>query len=451
VPRLNLATALRDLSQEQLIDVVLTLTRRDPKLERQVRLSLTAHSAVVSELARAVQEVLKTRRYLDYRDMIEYAQEARPLVEALAEAAEGPVAAQLVPVAEKAVGHIVKCLLNGDDSSGAGGDVAMELLRVHARAAAVGRPDPERLLRWLIRFTFEDQDFFNPDVRDYAPALGEAGIEAYRAEVLRRAAAEPEDFATQHALGQLALLDRDADAIVRTFGGRLEGVHRYVAVAEAFLEIADEEAALRWALRGSERPATWQSRPLYDVAAKLLAGRGDGNRVVDVREQCLRALPDPTSYAALRDAAEAVGRWPQVREEALAIVQASSVDAYLQVLLLDGDPDRAWEALQTWGPRSAPESTVQQVATARAETHPADAVPHYQRAIDQTLPTADRSAYRDAARLLVRLRTLEQRAGRPEAFDDFLAGVVEANRRRPSFFDELRKAGLRRSPVRQGN
>ena len=443
MPRLDLDPALRDLSQEQLVDLLLTLTRSDPELERQVRRALKAQSAVVSELAQAVQEVLRTRRYLDYREMIEYAQEARPLVDALAEAAEGPEAAQLVPVVEKAVGHVLKALLNGDDSSGAGGDVALELLRVHARAATVGRPDPQRLVRWLVRFTFEDQDFFNPDVRDYAEALGEAGVEAYRTEVLRRADAEPEDFAPQHALGQLALLDQDPEAIVRVFGGRLEGVHRYVAVAEAFVEVWDEEAALSWALRGTERPATWQSRALYDVAARLVAGRSDVQRAVDIREQGLRALPDPTSYTALRDAAELGGRWPQVREEALATVQGRSLDAYLQVLLLDGDVDRAWEALQTWGPRSAQESTVQQVAAARAGTHPADAVSHYQRAIEQVLRTADRSAYREAARLLVRLRTLEQRAGRPEAFDDFLAGVAEANKRRPSFFDELRKAGLR--------
>ena len=86
---------------------------------------------------------------------------------------------------------------------------------------------------------------------------------------------------------------------------------------------------------------------------------------------------------------------------------------------------------------------MQQVATARAETHPADAVPHVQRAVRQALRNADRGAYRQAARLLVRLRDLERRAGRPEAFDDFLADVAEANRRRPSFLDELRKAGLR--------
>jgi len=43
---------------------------------------------------------------------------------------------------------------------------------------------------------------------------------------------------------------------------------------------------------------------------------------------------------------------------------------------------------------------------------------------------------------LVQLRRLHQRAGTPEEFTVYLAGVVQENRRRPSFLDELRRAGL---------
>ena len=84
------------------------------------------------------------------------------------------------------------------------------------------------------------------------------------------------------------------------------------------------------------------------------------------------------------------------------------------------------------------------VAFARAETEPGDAVPYVQAAVQRTLRTADRQAYREAAKLLVRLRELERRAGRPERFDGFLAQVVEAGKRRPTFLEELRKHALRR-------
>lgn len=71
-------------------------------------------------------------------------------------------------------------------------------------------------------------------------------------------------------------------------------------------------------------------------------------------------------------------------------------------------------------------------------------MPYVQAAVGRTLLTADRQAYREAAKLLVRLRELERRTGRPERFEEFMAQVVEANKRRPTFLEELRKHALRR-------
>lgn len=93
-------------------------------------------------------------------------------------------------------------------------------------------------------------------------------------------------------------------------------------------------------------------------------------------------------------------------------------------------------------PQLVQDATAQRVADARAETHPDDAVPYVQAAVERTLRTADWQAYREAAKLLVRLRELERRAGRPERFDGFLAQTVESNRRRPTFLEELRRHRL---------
>lgn len=54
-----------------------------------------------------------------------------------------------------------------------------------------------------------------------------------------------------------------------------------------------------------------------------------------------------------------------------------------------------------------------------------------------------RTAYRQAVRQLLELRALHERAGTPERFRTYLDALVEANRRRPSFLDELRRVGSR--------
>jgi hypothetical protein len=437
----DLAADLSRLPSGRLVDLLVEIAASDPAVERRLRLTLQGDAGSTRELARAVDATLRTRRFLDYRESIAYAREAAPVVEALERAAEGPSARDVVPVVERALRHVLRVLHHGDDSAGTCGDVARSLLRIHVTAARNGRPDAQKLLRWLVQFTFDDQDFFNPDVRDYADALGDGGVAEYRAEVQRRAQSSPETFAPRFALQQLALLDRDAEAIVREFGGQLDGVYRFIAVATAFREIGEDDEALIWARRGMDLPATWQSRQLYDLVAQVLTERGAVSEAVAERVAGLRALPDPTSYAALRAAAEPVGSWPQLRPDALETLRKRALDHYLQALLQDGDVDRAWQALQET-PGGAPQLTELQVASARAETHPGDAVPYVRRAVAETLQQADRRAYRSAVKQLLQLRSLHQRAGTPTEFDAYLAEVTQVNRRRPSFLDELRKAGL---------
>ena len=442
VPPAELSSRLSQLSHDQLGDLVVDLAE-EPAVARRVAVAVDGLTGGTAALARAVDEVLRSRRrFLDYRAVLDYARQASPVVDALQRAAAGPAARDVVPIVERAVGHVVKVLHTGDDSAGAAGDVAQALLRTHAAAAAAGRPDPRKLVRWLVRFTFETQDFFVPDVRDYASALGEPGIALYRTEVARRAAADPEAFAPQHAQQRLALLDRDADAVVRLFGGDLQGVYRYVAVAKALREIGRDDHALVWARRGMALPATWQSRELYVVAAAVLADRGDRARVLALRQDGLAALPDTRSFAALREAATASGGWEELRGAALHTLAERAPEQHLLALLAEDDVDSAWAVLHELPDATVSESTVQLVAARRGSTHPQDAIPYVRRAVEQSLTAADRRAYRAAVKVLLELRSLHARAGTPADFVAYVDALAEQHRRRPSLLDELRKAGL---------
>lgn len=83
---------------------------------------------------------LMTRRYVDYRESSAWAVEASPVVDALADAVAGELSSELVPLLERAVGHVVKVILRADDSDGMIGELARGLLDLHERACDVVWP-----------------------------------------------------------------------------------------------------------------------------------------------------------------------------------------------------------------------------------------------------------------------------------------------------------------------
>lgn len=121
----------------------------------------------------AIDSGLCTRRFLGYYESREWAIQAGPVVAAVRSAVATSPSADLVLLIERALGRVVKVILQADDSDGMIGDLARELLDLHARACDAGGADPVKLARWMVRFCFDDQDFFEVDPVRYAFALGE--------------------------------------------------------------------------------------------------------------------------------------------------------------------------------------------------------------------------------------------------------------------------------------
>ncbi len=75
----------------------------------------------------------------------------------------------------------MKVILHADDSDGLIGDLARDLLYLHVRTCDAGVADPLKLARWMVRFGFEDQDFFVADPVRY-PATSQvyhAAVDRY--------------------------------------------------------------------------------------------------------------------------------------------------------------------------------------------------------------------------------------------------------------------------------
>jgi len=430
---------LASLEAGQLREIVRSAAERHEDVERQIRLIVARTTGDLTQLRAEVDRGLRTRRFLGYREGMEWARTARPILAELEKAVDSAPSRELVELLQRAISHVIKVIHRADDSSGLIGGLARDLLELHARACDASVADPARLAAWMIRFRFTDQDFFEPDPVRYRTALGERGLAAYRTAVA--AQRDQNAFAARYARERLAIIDGDSDQIVTLLGGDLTQPHQYIAVAEAMAELGRDDELLAWALRGIERTSGRQTGRLYDLACDTYTRRAAPLEVLALRRAQHERSPTSSTYSELRAAAETLHTWPH---ECAAARQALRRDpgGLIDALLAEGDTDLAWHTATSTPENELGTHRWLRLAEARQAEHPADALPVYWRAIEESLTTADRRAYAQALRILKRARTAATTAHQDQAFADKLAALRETHRRRPTLITMLNKAAL---------
>lgn len=439
----DLDALIEKLDPEDLRVIVGKAADRHEDVARAVRLVATRGSGDLSQLKAEIDRGLRTSRYLGYRESGGWAMQATPVVEAIGEAVGSSPTAELVLLIERAIGHVVKVILKADDSDGLIGDLARELLDLHARACDAGNADPIKLAHWMVRFRFDDQDFFEVDPVRYAGALGELGLAAYRREVKHRVEAGGGDsFAATYAQERLAVLDGDTEALVVLLGGDLSRPYQFIRVAEAMAELGRDDDVLSWATRGIAESSGWQVAQLYDLAAGIHIRRGEDQEVLRLRREQHQRMPSSTTYSLLRTAAEACGVWPTERPAARAVLAERDPGGLVDVLLADGEPEAAWQvpgAHADWDP--GPQRWVR-LAEAREASAPGDALDVYLRLADLQLETTGKATYVRAVAILKKAAQAARAADRQGEFAAHLAALREMHRRRPTFIAVLDKARL---------
>jgi hypothetical protein len=441
----DLDRIVEQLTAQELREVVTWAAEWHEDVERRVRMTAARSSGDLRALRAEVDRALRTRRFLGYRESVEWARAARPVVTELDAAVRAGPSRELVELLERGIAHVVKVIqTKADDSSGMVGDLARDLLNVHATACDAGVADPVKLARWMIRFRFVDQDFFEADPVRYRAALGDVGLAELRS--LLAAQGDQEGFAARYARERLAVLDGESGAIVALLGGDLSRPHQFIRVAEAMVELGRDDEAIAWARRGIEQTTGWQTDQLYDIACAAHARRGEPIEALALRRTQHERTPTGASYRQLRGAAEAIHVWPVESDAARRVLRDHNPAGLVDALLDDGEDELAWQAAAAPADLELGDRAWMRLAESRQKTHPAQALPVYWRLIDSTLQTADRRAYAAAVRLLKRARDAAGAAGERDAFQARLAALRDRHRRRPSLIAMLDKAKLAPAP-----
>jgi hypothetical protein len=305
----------------------------------------------------------------------------------------------------------------------------------------------------MIAFQFNgDVDYFEIDPVDYAPALGDTGMNTYRArlDAIRKSVGpeppESERWTAPHRHERwvlewndrrLAVFDRNAEAIIRTHARDRKVAAWLHDTAQAFEEIGEIDLAIDWARQASEHDAGHQALKAANYWCELLA-RHHPTELVTTRRVVFQRWPSSSTAAQLyRDAGES---WTDHRDDVLATLSTRPDQAVIFALLTLNDPHLAWEQAASLPLHD--DHVWAQLATAYETIDPLAVLPIHQRLVEHELANTGAQHYRQAATRLARMRTLANGTGQASIVDEFIAALRDTHRRRPRLQQEFDRAHL---------
>ncbi len=396
-----------------------------------------------------------------------FGRQASEGLQLLQEAAELGDPAAVISPAQKAIASLCRILLRADDSSGVIGDVVRGLLKLHARSCTQAPPTPAKLVQWMIRFQFlDDQDFFELDPVDYADALGQRGLTKYRAELDKIAATVPpepseaqrkaavetrltdpgawdsqyehrrERFLLAHNAKRLAVVDRDENRIIELYARDRTRSYRLHEAAAALAEIGHIEQAIEWARRAAFLESGHQAEMAGHYWCSLLAEHGPAEELA-ARRMVFERWPTSSNATAVYRAAG--DRWGVMEAAVVERLEQRPYDFIVFLLRTIKDVPRAWAEAHRTG--LADDALWTQLVDAYQQLDPAAVIHVLQRLAESDLQVADVRNYKSAARRLMQMRGLAVKTGQADHVDAVIADIRYRHRNRPRLLQELDRSG----------
>lgn len=429
---------------DELVDLLVERALEDPRFEDRFRLEMARSDPDAPDLSayrRVIDETTAVHDFIPYRGSSDYARGVEEAVAALGDLLADGHATAVIELTEHALRRLEHALGLIDDSSGLIRPLLDELEELHLAACERARPDPEALAQRLFERELEgDWDIFDQAAQRYREVLGERGLEIYRrlaAEAwsdipaLRPGERDRERFGARFRITRmmetLALVDGDLDARVEIMARDLSYPYHFLRIAELLREEGEDDRALEWAERGLAE-CTRRDWRLTSFVADAYQRRGQGDRAVSLLWEEFERDPCLDRYEALRRHAEPANAWPECRERAIGLLRDEPDRSELvRVLLSEGGVDAAWEEAVEGG---CTEDLWFRLAEERADGHPADAIPIFQRAVQRAIDRKNKRGYREAVELMKEVKELMRRAEGPEAFRDYVEAVRNEHRRK---------------------
>ncbi len=345
----------------------------------------------------------------------------------------------------------------------------------HCLAATTGGAAREDILRALVDIYLWDVDFGGIGISDEVPSIVEAQAapDEKRQVALWLCAALPagdswSDNDHRQVLGGF-LLSLEAETLddegflrlCRETGRLTDVVQRLLALGRVDEAVVDARRADDYALMAlsdlfmaagytelataliRERAGTSQDWRLKRWLRDRARERSDSAEALTLTEELFWSRPSKAGYRELAEAAQAAGRWAEMRPGVLErLARQNQHGLRLDILISDGEIDAALAAYDALGPNQAWGSIPVVLAGAAAADHPRAAIRLYGDVVARLIAARGRGSYAEAATYLKRMQPLYKRIGETGAWSSLIADLRLRHKRLRALQEELDKAGL---------
>lgn len=478
-PDADVRRYVEGLAHSELVALILDYAGEDDALFERLRLQAELARPAgepESALRRAFDLAAGTREFVAWDEAFDYALGFEEVVARARALLESGDAAAVVRGAEYGIAVVEEALERTDDSGGAFGTVLDELGELHLDACVTARPEPVALARRLFQNEVHGEwgTFWGAAER-YRTVLGEEGLTEYRrlAEAAWREAPalRPGDRAdgrtgmlrwrVERILHELLGEGAPADRRVAILERDLTSPRRFLDIARIWREAGESDRALEWAERGL---ASFDGRPtaeLVEFVANEYHRRERHAEAVALVWREFERAPGLGTYQSLATHARKAGEWANWRERALGLLRSQcegSDDAstgrgwagsggtlrsdgsrVVQILLWETEVDAALEEARRF---DCSPGLWRTLAERLEADRPADAIPGFQRAVEDELARKSKGGYAEATGLLGRIQTLFERTDDSGAFRAYLNDLVSRHRRKRNFMALLKQARM---------
>ncbi|HDL84902.1 MAG TPA: hypothetical protein ENH11_00965 [Candidatus Acetothermia bacterium] len=461
---------LQQKSSKDLVAIIMDHADENAEFYDSLKMRVATGAETVNTVAlRAViRDTIDIDGFIPYSETYTYSRGVDRIARQLRELLNSGEQTPALTLTEYAIELVEKQLEQIDDSDGSLGMVIEDLMALHLDACRAAKPDPKSLAEKLFDNEINDPwGFWNDSYERYAAILKKEGKKAFRqlAEEaweqlphLKPGEKDPDSYGRRWTLTKMvkgfAEKDGDFERVVEVMSSDLSDSHDFLAIAERCREAKKYALAREWAEKGleafSDQPDSrlrkflaeeyvrakrqdkavtllWENfvdRSILTTYQDLLKYAEKANQKSPWREKALKWIRDDLARRR-KEAKRSQSRW------SWGLVDHSLL---VEIFLWEEKLADAWKEAQTGG---CSDSLWLRLAKEREAEYPADAVPIYQRLVEQEIQKKNNQSYQEAVDMIGHIRKLLFKMGKENEFRQYLAEIKKQHKRKRNFIGYL--------------
>jgi len=449
----DLKSRLEQLSQKQLIDLILSIASRNENLERDLFLFTEQDNAVKTKTSKsfglsiALSQIHEafyiSKGFIDYYAMPEVISKLQDILESTKNAHVFDKAEIYLDVVRKGSRAIESC----DDSDGMLGDLIMECAEEYGHTLSqieLSVKDKQKRLQEMLEYRFShdygldegfekailnicnSQDNFDFVLDRIKKEIG-TDRESYSYELLT-------DF-----LAKIYLKMGNVDEFLKIRENNLSSEDDYIQLANFWKDRKEEQKFVEILERGRiaiSYQDTYGNYKLYDMLESYYEQKED---FYNLHRILMKHFGDCSSldlYKRLEKLSQKIGNWETVELKLMSILGTKHASFLIDVLLYRTEYEKAIKIVKT---RECQDDTKVEVAETVKNMNPEVSVSIYQDIINEQLSNTGRKYYQIAREYLKKLKNiLLEIMQEPEQWEKYIENLRANNKHRPALHDEFK-------------